>query len=49
MNAKYTATLVVTGLALVASSGVRAGQPEGSWYVGAGRARDVDGRQSQRR
>ena len=48
MNAKYTATLVVTGLALVASSGVRAGQPEGSWYVAPG-ARDVDGRQSQRR
>jgi OOP family OmpA-OmpF porin len=36
MNAKYTATLVVTGLALVASSGVRAGQPEGSWYVAPG-------------
>jgi OmpA-OmpF porin, OOP family len=36
MNVKYTATLVMTGLALVASGNVRAGQPEGSWYLAPG-------------
>ena len=36
MNAKHTATLVATGLALVASGNVRAGQPEGSWYIAPG-------------
>ncbi len=36
MNAKYTATLLMTVLALVASGSVRAGQPEGSWYLAPG-------------